>query len=62
VARVILRASFQTTSHNASIVIYRPEPEFAVILITTLGNNINAATGNSNTADYLGRRLYQVKA
>jgi len=43
-------------------VIYRPEPEFAVILITTLGNNINAATGNSNTADYLGRRLYQVKA
>lgn len=34
--RVILHASFQTTSYNDSIVIYRHRSESAVILITTL--------------------------
>jgi hypothetical protein len=59
--RVILHASFQTTSHNDSIVIYRHRSESAAILIIAHGD-IHVLTGNSNTTDYLSGRLYQVKA
>ncbi len=59
--RVILHASFQTTSYNDSIMIYRTAPEFAVMVITAHGDGHILDT-NSSTADYHGTRLYQVKA
>ena len=59
--RVMLHASFQTTSYNDSIMIYRTAPEFAVMVITAHGDG-HVLDSKSNTAGYHGTRLYQVKA